>query len=151
MNDLPFKNIKEAYNYMLLNPNSIHKKEAEKLILKCAENSFNYSLRVIQGRWPKGEKAILNNMTQSYDTFYFSLNKDHRITSKFCDVILYSQNVIQGRWPSIEKFILKDKDVEDLCCIYASEIIKKRWTDAEKHINSNIHYYMKKIIKFNHE
>lgn len=85
MNDLPFKRSNEAYEYMLQNPNSPYRKQAEKIISTNPCYSYFYARDVIKGRWPKSEKLILIDPHYSY---------------------YYAKNVIQGRFPKCEKIIL---------------------------------------------
>lgn len=47
---------------------------------------------------------------------------------------MYAQNVIKGRWKEAEHIIMKDPE---WACIYALDVIEGRWEDAEPYIMTN--------------
>lgn len=112
--------------------------KGEEIIASRAESAFIYADGVIRGRWSVGEDAILTR-------------------PEF--IARYARDVIKGRWGYGEHFILTDHvyvakygqyddgsgiDVEDIMSynaefayMYARDVIKGRWPEAEHIIASN--------------
>lgn len=102
-----------------------------KYIKKIPRLAFAYVQGIVNGSWPEGEKAILE------DPWY---------------TIAYARDVLKKRWPEAEPKIARYaatysyyRTVE-----YARDLIKKRWPEAEKfgvHNPSFVLEYAEKVIR----
>lgn len=127
MNNLPFKTPKEAYEYILQNPNSNYKQQAEELIISVPHLIYLYTNYVIQKRWKFGENYILKNKHNSY---------------------IYALCIIKGRWPKLEKML--NTKYESI--FYVLNILKKRLKKDETNFKKQyLPKYLNIIIKFDHE
>lgn len=99
-------------------------KTFEHLILNCGmsylagHKIYEYSRKILQKRWPRGEKLLLAN---GQSNAYYSY--------------LYAKYVIRGRWKEAEKIICKAYN--DPAYLYARYVIKGRWKEAEPAIAKN--------------
>ncbi|MCK9558040.1 MAG: hypothetical protein M0R50_08390 [Candidatus Cloacimonetes bacterium] len=106
-----YESPKNAYNYALLQVKG-RWPEGEKIILQDAWAILPYAEHIIKGRWPEGEKAILEL-------------KNDRVA------VQYAIRVIKGKWPEAEKLIANDATN---AFYYARDVLKKRWKPAEEAI-----------------
>ena len=93
--------------------NSPEIKNYEDILAEDPNTSYKYAYRVIEGRFPEGEKVIATNARYSY---------------------LYALNVIRDRFSEGEKAIASNAK---LAYHYASVIVKGRFPEGEKAIASN--------------
>lgn len=125
------KDPKAAYRYIIMFGNFERWPEAEPAIATNAHSSYEYALRIIKGRFEKGEAII------SSEPFY---------------AVLYAQNILakdsswpykNGRWPEAEKVMIKSieeytqVDAEDQACRYAIKVIGSRWLEVEPYLKNN--------------
>lgn len=104
--------------------------EAEPYILKDSRQILFYTVKLMQGRWPEGEAALLSNQNE--------------LDSKYV-LYLYAKDVIKGRWPEAEPFIMLDYEA---IYYYAEYVIRGRWPEGEQAMlslpfqspNNDVHY-----------
>ena len=85
--------------------------EAEPYILKSPKIARTYAVEMFPGeRWPQLENLIINDAELAYKYALFNLDK---------------------RWPEAEPTIMKDAEI---AYYYAINVLKKRWPKAEKMI-----------------
>lgn len=82
--------------------------ELENIIVKEANTSYNYALKIIKGRWREAEPIILEQGTPK-------------------TLLYYAKNIIKGRWIDAEPKILESDYVYE----YAKEVLKTRWPEGE--------------------
>ena len=91
-----------------------------------AHKSYEYSRKILEGRWKKGEETILQSPYYSY---------------------LYAKNVIKGRWKDAEEII---KGNGQSAYLYSRYVLKSRWEETEKTISNDIHWsylYARYVLK----
>lgn len=123
---------KEAFDYLINNPISVHKNLLERIILNDISYSFLYMNLAIKQRWRKLEKIICRE----------------KYTGKIWE---YSKDVIKGRWPKAEKILLKSIHFSFFYSLY---VLKNRWKKAECVISLDKEYiqkYTKNLMNYNHE
>lgn len=124
------KDPKAAYTYIIMFGNFERWPEAEPAIATNTHVSYEYALRVIKGRFERGEATICA------EPFY---------------AVLYAQNILakdptwphkNGRWPEAEKVMIKsiegiNSDAEDHACRYAIKVLGERWLEVEPYLRTN--------------
>jgi hypothetical protein len=104
--------------------------EAEPAIATDAHSAYEYSLRILKGRFEKGEHSI------SLEPYY---------------AIMYARDILakdaswqykNGRWPEAEKAIINSMeeytiDAENYAYDYAIKVLGDRWPEAEPYIRNN--------------
>lgn len=84
--------------------------ELEGLLILDPAASYNYAMKIIQGRWIEAEPNILTKGNAKI-------------------VFLYARNIVKQRWTEAEQKIIEDGEyIFD----YASELIGDRWPEAEE-------------------
>jgi hypothetical protein len=115
--------------------------EAEPAIATDAHSAYEYAMRILKGRFEKGEHTI------SLDPYY---------------AIIYAANILakdaswhykNGRWPEAEKAMIKsmegyDIDAENYAYEYAARVLGERWPEAEPYIRNNDYVWGKYKEKF---
>jgi hypothetical protein len=115
--------------------------EAEPAISTDEHSSYQYALRILKGRFEKGEHSI------SLEPYY---------------AILYAKDILakdsswqykNGRWPEAEKAIIKSMeeyaiDAENYAYEYAASVLGERWPEAEPYIRNNDYVWGKYKEKF---
>ena len=107
--------------------------ELENIIIKEANTSYNYALKIIKSRWREAEPIILEEGTPK-------------------TLLYYAKHVIKGRWIEAEPKILESNYVYE----YARDILKGRWPEGENAlINQKIegfdekfHFYDVDLMKY---
>lgn len=93
-------------------------KKVEDYLLNGSHTSnliLKYAVWVIGGRWPEGEKQLIDTGGGYY-------------------LRMYALAVIRGRWPEAEDIM---KKYPETAYYYASDILEKRWPEAEPYIRKD--------------
>lgn len=100
--------------------------EGEKTIMNDSKNAVDYAVNVIRGRWTEAEPAIMRDPNAAIE---------------------YCMQILDERWPAAEPTIMKRSDT---ALEYAKQVIKGRWPEAEQIIKAHPHdaeIYKKDILK----
>ena len=82
-----------------------------------------------------------------FETTEITDTSHHKLITNPGNAYLYAKDVIKGRWPEAEKYIIKSPSV---AYWYAREVIKGRWPEAEPIIMESAqgaYYYAHNVIK----
>jgi hypothetical protein len=106
-------------------------KQFENILLNCgwewyaAAKGYEYSRKILCGRWKKGEHLIVQSPYYAY---------------------LYAKNVMKNRWKEAEPLIVESNSAYG----YARYVMKSPWEDAEKTIAKSFrdsYLYARYVLK----
>lgn len=111
-----------------------------KYIKKIPRLAFAYAKGIVNGQWPEGEKAILEDPWYTVAYARDVLKKrwpeaEPKIaryagTDNYYRAVEYAKDVIKGRWPEAEKAGVHNPS---FALDYAEKVIGGRWPEAESH------------------
>lgn len=150
-NDVMFKELKDHFRNIV---NILSEKTTFKAWTNASDSNVAiwYAENVMGGRWPEGEKTIMNDPKNAVD---YAVNvirgrwteAEPAIMRDPLSAIEYCLQILDTRWPAAEPTIMKRSDT---ALKYAQEVIKGRWEEAEKIIKAHPHdaeIYQKEILK----
>lgn len=130
-----------------------------KYIKKDPVLAFYYAKGIVQGPWPEGEKAILEDAWFTVEYARSVLKKrwpaaEPKIArtagsvNEYYRALQYAKHIIKGRWPEAEKFGMYNTL---FVLAYSEEVLNDRWPEAEAHFNpgmyGNYNYAMRKYLE----
>jgi hypothetical protein len=91
-----------------------------KFVISDPRKIYDYSMNILKHRWYKYEHLLLSDIYLSY---------------------LYAFRLMNERWNDLEELILEKKDAR-IAFLYAKDVIKGKWIEAEKFITDDDVYGM---------
>jgi len=124
-----------------------------KHIKKNPALSFAYAKGIIKGAWPAGERSIASDLWYAVDYAKEILQArwpavEDKIaraaqSDNYYRADVYAKNVIKGRWSEAEKF---GKYNPSFIVAYSEEILNGRWPEAEQYLFNRSDYYGKYTV-----
>ena len=106
-------------------------------LFRDPDKIVEYAIVELNGRWPEGEKRLL----EINDAVPLVVYAMHAIKGRWPEAefkilnspynVNYARYVIKGRWPELEKEFLKNRFSNDLAD-YIKLVVKERWPEAEE-------------------
>jgi hypothetical protein len=126
MQSSPKRNLEYLFYIICRRENKERIEDLEPYILENAQYSYEYSLRIIKGRWSEFEESILNLLH----------SKKFIHSSNMLYIMRYTKNIVKEKWIEFENALLNYEHTEFLFH-YTKNLVCGRWLEFEEKYKDN--------------